>query len=274
MQGFFVHVTNGTYPVTGTLAMDNRVRIGDQTHAFLKSASLFTIPLLRLTATFSDDNTSADPVVIYFDEKATAGFDSDLDALKLMNTDFMVPNLYAIGSDGSKLSISALPPLTDSLNAVPLGLKLNKDGDIIFRIKDIDETLAGLRIYLSDITAGVEQDLLPDKEYVVNLGTGEYTNRFFLNFSNITTAVDENTLQKDIFSVYSTKGMLKAEINYIEGQEGTLKIYNLLGQVIFNVSLYERGYHEFYPGIKNGIYIVNYSTGSKMSSKKIIIQNP
>ncbi len=38
MQGFFVHVSDGTYPVTGTLALDNSVRITDLTHSFIKSA--------------------------------------------------------------------------------------------------------------------------------------------------------------------------------------------------------------------------------------------
>ena len=37
MQGFFVHVSDGAYPVTGTLAMNNSVRITDKTQYFAKS---------------------------------------------------------------------------------------------------------------------------------------------------------------------------------------------------------------------------------------------
>jgi len=37
MQGFFVHVSDGSWPVTGTLAMDNSVRITDLTHTLTKS---------------------------------------------------------------------------------------------------------------------------------------------------------------------------------------------------------------------------------------------
>ena len=65
-------------------------------------------------ATFADDPASTDPMVIYFDEKAQTGFDSYLDALKLMNTDYYVPNLYAFGADGTKLSIDALPENQDT----------------------------------------------------------------------------------------------------------------------------------------------------------------
>ena len=273
MQGLFIHVTDGTWPVTGTLALNNSVRITNLTHSFTKSKGSTTVPLLRLTSGFSDDTASADPAVIYFDEKATPDFDSQLDALKLFNTDYAVANLYLVNPDGVKPSISALPPISDNLLQIPLGLKLNKAGNIIFRIRDIDETLTGARIYLSDMVAGMEQDLLPDKEYHVSLGIGEYNNRFFLNFSNIPTGINDITLHNDLFNIYSVKGKLKAEIKSLSGDKGTLKIYNLLGQVIFIKNIYETGFYEFSPEIKEGIYIVRYTTGTKMSSKKILIQN-
>jgi len=272
MQGFFIHVTDGSWPVTGTLALNNSVRITDLTHPFAKSLNSESVPLLRLMSVFSDDTASADPVVMYFDEKATTDFDGQLDALKLLNTDLSVANLYAVNPDGAQLSIRALPPISDVLE-VPLGLKLNRDGTIVFRIRDINESLTGMRIFLSDIVAGIDQDLLPDKEYKLFLGTGEYNDRFFLNFSNITTGIVDNTLHNDLFSIYSSHGKLKAEINMLEGEEGTLNIYNILGQVIFTENIHEKGYHEFNPGIKDGIYFVRYTTGSRMSLKKIFIQN-
>ena len=200
MQGFFIHVSNGTFPVTGTLGMNNSVRITDLNHSFTKSLNISSSPpLLRLSAEFSDDQASADRAVIYFDEKATPDFDSQLDALKLLNTDWAVSNLYTVNPDGTKLSISALPPVSDNLLQIPLGLKLNREGSIIFRIRDIDESLTGIRIYITDITAGIDQDLLPDKKYRVSLGTGEYDNRFFLNFSDIETGIkDEYFPQRSI----------------------------------------------------------------------------
>ena len=179
MQGFFVHVSDGTWPVTGTLAMDNSVRVTDLTHPLTKSENN-SRPLIRLTAEFSDDTVSVDPVVIYFDDKATNEFDGQLDALKLMNTDFMVPNLYAVGSDGFKLSISALPVILDTLYTVPLGLKINRDGIVIFKIRSLEGNLTDMEIFLSDITAKSEQDLLSGKDYRLDLTEGIYENRFFL----------------------------------------------------------------------------------------------
>jgi hypothetical protein len=273
MQGFLIHVADGTWPVTGTLAMDNSVRVTDLTHPLIKS-DFISRSLLRLTAEFSDDTNSVDPVVIYFDEKATGKFDGQLDALKLMNTDYMVPNLYTVGPDGVKLSISALPVISDTLYTVPLGLKINRDGRIIFKIRTLEGNLADMEIYISDIVAKKDQDLLSDKDYRLDLIKGQYENRFFLNFRNIGTGIPDFTSGDDLFSVYCSHGILRLKINTLPAAEGTLIISNLIGQMPLIKKYYEPGYYELNPGLKNGVYIVSFLSGTKRCSKKIFIQNP
>ena len=60
MQGFLVHVSNGAFPVTGTLGLTNSVRITDLTQPFSKKKSFVSsIAFLRLTAVYTDDNNSA-----------------------------------------------------------------------------------------------------------------------------------------------------------------------------------------------------------------------
>jgi len=270
LQGFFIHVADGMWPVTGTLAMDNNVRVTDLTHPLIKS-DFISRSLLRLTAEFSDDTDSVDPVVIYFDEKATEKFDGQLDALKLMNTDFMVPNLYTVGSDGVKLSISALPVISDTLYKVPLGLKINRDGRIIFKIPSLEGNLADIEIYISDIAAKIDQDLLSDKDYRLDLKTGQYETRFFLNFRNIGTGIPDFTAGDDLFSVYCSHGILKLEINTLPAAEGTLIISNLTGQIPLIKKYYEPGYYELNPGLKNGVYIISLLSGTKRCSKKIFV---
>jgi hypothetical protein len=247
--------------------------VTDQTQPFTKSGIKSPISFLKFSSAFSDDTASFDPAVIYFDEKATTEFDSQLDALKLMNTDLKVPNLYAVTPAGAKLSISAMPDIVSTTDSVPLGLKLNRDGYIIFRIRNIEGTFSSMSISLYDKIAGIEQDLLPDKEYKISLPTGEYLNRFFLNLSNVATKVPDNNFYPELFSIYCSHGILKAEIDILSGKEGILKITNLTGQTIYLSKVYERGYHEFNPGVKDGIYIVTYITGNKRSSKKLFIQN-
>jgi hypothetical protein len=252
--------------------MNNNVRVTDLTHPLLKSG-MNSKSLIRLTAEFSDDTLSADPVVIYFDEKATERFDGQLDALKLMNTDELVPNLYAIGADGTKLSIDAVPIITDTLYKVPLGLKINRDGNVVFKIRTLEGDLADMEIFISDVTAKIEQDLSSDKDYRLDLAYGQYEKRFYLNFRNNNTGITDYTTGSDLFSIYCSHGILKLEINSLSGADGTLMLYDLTGQILSVKKFYEPGHYEFNPRIKNGIYIASFISGTRECSKKIFIYN-
>jgi hypothetical protein len=273
LQGFFVHVSNGTYPVTATLGMNNSVRVTDKTHAFVKGEASI-LPLLRLSATFTDNPGSPDPCVIYFNEKADIEFDTQLDALKMYNTDLSVPNIFSVTPAGEKLSINALPFTEEQSIIIPLGLKLNKDGFVSFRIRDIQGSFADMRIFLSDKLSGAMQDLDQDNEYEIFLASGEYLNRFYINAYTSATNIPENIpAGTEIFSIYSSQGLLKTEINQLNGPDGALIINNLLGQTLFSVKVYETGYHEFSPGIKDGIYIATLISGNTKISKKLFIKN-
>ncbi len=116
MQGFFVHVLDGPPAITGTLALNNSVRVTDSAHPFAKSSQSAASPqpYIRVVAGYSDDPLSYDPLCIYFDVKATYNFDGQYDAYKLFNTDISVTNYYSFGNDGSKLSIDAMPLNDDS----------------------------------------------------------------------------------------------------------------------------------------------------------------
>jgi hypothetical protein len=273
MQGFFIHVSDGSYPVTGTLGLNNSVRITDFTHPFLKSEKNGQFPLIRLGANFADVINSTDPMVIYFDEKAREGFDSYLDALKLMNTDYYIPNLYAWGADGTKLSIDALPEKQDTLCIIPLGLKTFIDGYIVFRIINISEELPDMKINISDMVAGIKNDLLNNNEYKVYLEAGEYKDRFFLNISEKGSEIPDTTSNNNLFSVYTSYGVIKVYVNTEKTGSGLLSIYNLAGQGLFITKFIEPGHYEFNPGLKDGIYIVRFMSVTYQDSKKIFILN-
>ncbi|MCJ7821256.1 MAG: T9SS type A sorting domain-containing protein, partial [Bacteroidales bacterium] len=273
MQGFFVHVSNETFPVMGTLGLDNNVRVTDQTHPFLKSKEIDQRFLIRLSVSFTDDPLSSDPMVIYFDYNTDTGFESDHDALKILNTDLTVPNLYSLLSADMKLSINALPVMSDTSLLVPLGLKTNKTGELRFRISDIENMPTGMSVYLRDAVTSKNQDLLPDKDYNINLPAGEYHNRFYLGFLKSTTDITEIDSSTDILTVYASENIVKAFVRHLEGREGTILIFDLGGRLVFSRTVYETGYYELSPHVITGIYIVNYTTGNRRSTKRILISN-
>jgi len=272
MQGFFVHVSDGTYPVTGILGVNNSVRINDLTHPFLKSAISSYRFLIRAMAAFTDDNASSDHSVIYFDDSAQPSFDGSLDALKLMNTDGLVTNFYSVIAGGKKLSVNALPTqMFDTTLTVPLGLMIYRDGEVRFKIRDIENLPGGINIYFRDAVTGSVINMLTDQEYRVTLSAGDYNNRFSLAFLKSTTGIVDHPASDGIFSAYESLGKIKATVNFISDGEGIITIYDMAGRPLYFKKVYESGYYEFDPGLSQGIYIIGYITGNKRCTLKLIL---
>ena len=271
MQGFFVRVSDGAFPVTGTLGVSNSIRINDLTHPFLKSASSSTRFLVRVTASFTGDQASEDPMVIYFNDEAEAGFDKEYDALKLMNTDMMVTNFYSILSNGKKLSINALPVQTDTATVVPLGLKTYIDGELSFRIKNIENLPEGAKLYFRDRLTGANINMQSGQTYKVTLSAGDYNDRFSLAFLKETTGITDPVAYDKLFTAYSVNSVLKATINRVEGRRGIITVFDLSGRPLYITEVYEAGYYEFETGLRQGIYIVSYITGAKSSNTKLFM---
>ncbi len=269
MQGFFIHVSSGTYPVTGTFSVNNSARVNNLTPTYHKVASgMQDLPLLRLDASFSDNGTHSDPAVIYFDGRANGTFDNTIDALKLLNTDTGIPSLYSFTTDVTKLSIQAINPNGDSINVIPLGLQTQQDGPVTFTARNIDNIPSGTHIYFYDLKTGINQDLQSTPQYLVNLNSGTYDNRFFLMLTNkdkgqipvINGALNAYTSGKSVF-VYLLNGT------------GNIVITDLLGQVIEKQEVSGNGYHEIKLQVSTGIYIVTLYSDLGKQSKKIFIGN-
>lgn len=270
MQGFFVHVTDGIYPVTGTLGVTNSVRTNNQTHLFLKSAIATDRFLVRLTAGFADDTASADPMVVYFDEAAEPSFDPDLDALKMFNTDWLVTNVYSVMTDGRRLSVNALPPQRDTVVYVPLGFTSYRDGEACFRLRDLENLPEGVRIFFRDAETGANTEMLPSGEYRLNLLAGDYNGRFMLAFLKNTSGVKEQEPEAEVFSAYSAGGLLKATVSAIDGNEGRITVYDLTGKVQAQFKIFETGRHDLPVSLRTGICIVEYTSGDLRSTVKLI----
>ena len=270
MQGFFIHVSAGSYPVTGTLATTNSVRVNNLTPQFHKHSAAPNRSLLRLQAGFSDDGKHSDPVVIYYDNMATDSFDNQLEAIKLLNTDGNTPNLYSVLNDKTILSIQALPASADrdSTRIVPLGLQTMKDGWVTFDASDIENLPWGIHTYFYDTKTGVANELATNPKYKLQLSKGKYEGRFFLMF----TLKDKGKipyLNNDL-NAYVSGGKLFV---YLMDGKGDLAITNVLGQVISKEKLEGNGYHEVDLQASSGIYIVTLISDMGKQSKKVFIGN-
>jgi len=276
MQGFFVHVSDGTYPVTATLAMNNSIRVNDLAPVFHKSIMSTTRDvnsnprmLLRFSANFSDHAQSSDPIVIYSNGQATRGFDRQLEAVKLMNDNGDLPNLYAMAEGASKLVINALSEL-DTGTVIPLGIKTEKDGNITFNLRNLENWPANLNLYLRDAVTGTNQDLQRNPVYTVNLKKGTFENRFSLRCTAINEA---NTTDGDIYTIYGSGGTMYVKIKLLTEQRGPLIISNIMGQVISRRQIEGNGEYPLTGLTPDVVYLVSFITPKGTHTKKILISS-
>ncbi len=195
---------------------------------------------MRLNASFHDDPQATDPMVIYFEDNAETTFDSKFDALKLMNTDLSVPNLYTLGSDGSKLSIDSRPTSLLSRCMIPLGIKTYRTATIVISINYLDVYLRFI-LYLEDNTGGIIQDLLSGNQYSCSLSAGQYNDRFSLYINSSPTAINKLSGDDFTFLTYYSSGKLNVDINSGEFIEGTIMVTNLMGVIEISQKIFERG---------------------------------
>ncbi len=269
LQGFFIHVTDGVYPVEATLQLSNEVRINNLSTGFHKSLHEENMPLVRLTAQFSRSEEIPDPTVIYFNNQANRTFDSKFDALKLMNTDTLVPSLYTMSKEGRRLSINCLPDPSDSILTIPVGISTLQDGLITLGAADIINISPGIYIYFNDALYLNLYDLKEGPDIFVNLAEGNHENRFSLIFSR--NEILSPIGIKDPFTVYYSG--LNIHIHVSLNETGEFSLYTMIGQKVISLPILETGHHTIPVTVCPGIYVATFSCSEGVFSKKIYINN-
>lgn len=268
MQGFFVHVSNSQ---TGLLAATNDVRVNDFSNEFVKSRNEQK-ETLKLSAKFDDSNLK-DPLLFYFDHGATKGFDSRLDALKLMNTDPKAPNFYCIGINEKSMSINAIPMISGNTETlIPLGISSATDNWVTISLDDLPNDLTSNYIYLIDEEVNKAINLGQKSSYRYYTKAGKNESRFQLLISNTPIAKDYFVID-DLFSLDNINGSIKVKMNLKNGEVGDIKVASITGQILDTHFVANKDVVEI-TGIKStGLYIISFYTPNGIFSKKVIIKN-
>lgn len=263
MQGFFVHVSDGSYPVTALFDINNTARVNNLTPNYHREPAP-TMPLLRFSAGFVEEGLPEDAAVIYLDHGAVTNFDLTLDALKLMNTDPLVPNLFMRATDTNRLSIYSLPYLTDTAMVIPVGLYTKKTGWLTFRTQDLLRMPAGYHIYLKD-AKGSLHEFLPDSKYRVYVNAGDDDSRFSIVFSPV--AIAGAAGDEDGFNAYSAYGKIMVQLP----EDGQLSVTNMAGQVMFRQKMTGTGTKELGATFSSGVYLVSFQSNKGLRTKKVFV---
>ena len=246
-QGFFVSVSDGSS--NGTLKMDNDVQVHNST-PFLKQTSTLN-NFMRLELSSGD---YADETVIYLNEAASVGYDSDFDAYKLFSFNPDVPQIYS--STGDFMAANSLPLSTTHI-AVDVRGADNMDMTI-----SLSENSDFGAIFLTDNYSGTQTNLL-DGAYNFKY-ISDFSDRFTVSF----TATDIESNNAEFYKVYAFSN----EINVIVPEKLNVEIfvYNLSGQTIVRTKGYQ-GANKIYMD-KTGQYIVKVVDNSSVTTKKVFIK--
>ena len=270
MQGFFIHVMDGSYPVTGTLNIPNSVRTNDLNPTF-KKAVVDSRTILRFEAAFDGVTSTADPFILYFDPTATTDFDKHADALKMMNTDDKVPNLYAFTTDFKAVSINGIPAPSDSISKIPLGLTTYQDGWVNLKVKDLAKLNIGKKLYVVDYERGILQNLSENPVYRFYFKKGVNIERFALLFS-AKLLTPSNLETNKLFAITTLAGLPYVSVNIGNEEKGILLVSNLLGQTLLEREVYGQQMVDISSCNSAGVLLINLRTGSRSQSQKTFLR--
>jgi len=249
-QGFFVSVTDGTVPTTGTLNMTNAVRTHNAT-SFFKNSDEIVNNMVRMEVS---GNGYTDEAVVMFLSEASTEFDGEYDAHKLFGDVAEAAQLYSLGS--IPLVINTLPePVT-----VPVGVHVGINGTYTIAATEINDIPV---VILEDTKTGIFTDLLAGP-YTFNFETGENEVRFMLHFG--TTGLPDP--EKAVTNIYSYQQTVFIDLK--DQAKGDIFIYNTAGQMVSKHTA-SQGMNEV--KLQNtGIYMVKVVTAKATTTKKVWIE--
>lgn len=267
MQGFFIHVSNGTYPVTGSISINNNARTTGTSVVFHKTTGT-PKQLFRLSVGNSAADTIKDHLAFYTDNESTDGYDTWLDALKMLNTDTSFPAIYAKTSDDEKLSIEAIHELNDEETIIPLGVYLYNGSNVHIDAQNADLARPGMHAYWLDAGAGTYHDLSLNPSFDIALPSGKYEDRFYLVFTSKTSP---SMTAPGKLTAWTGNGKVFVTLDAITGKEGMVSIIDMQGRVVSQTRVDGYATHAIEMASEPGMYLVSFLGSHGRLTQKVLV---
>jgi PKD repeat protein len=249
-QGFFVLANQ-----TGSLAMDNNVRVHQGAGNWLKATRKFT-----------------DIIFLTVESKNKNGTDEVMIELGLHTEPHGTPKRFSFVQSAPGLFItkngnffSALLGNDKNKNpVVPVSFTPGQNGAFTLKAS-MDEDFIEMAI-LHDKKTGTQHDLKLTAEYNFQARTDDDPARFILQ---IKEGNFPDPHQQIPVSIFTHNKMLYVDMRLMESK-CSLSMYDVTGRSILNISLQGGMQHEIELPFKHGVYIVYISNNNGSVSKKII----
>lgn len=272
MQGFFVHVSDGNYPVLGNLQISNGARLNSIDKDYRRINDVNNVSFIRINASINN-HLLKDNLVIYFNQNAQQQFDKSIDAIKLMNTSSKVPNIYTFKNSTQKLSIHASSLESDFVK-IPIGIDISSTGMVHFENSIQGNEFKSRYTYLYDEMLKQYYNLQDSVGVQLSLSEGIINNRFYIILSKSPIVqssyiYDDGT--KDNFVIKINGQQIQLKLLIPNNEQAQIVISNIAGQIIFIKEYTYSGNYVINLPLSTGVYFISKKTSKSNSTKKIFI---
>lgn len=250
MQGFWVNAS-----VDGDFVINNEARTHSDTDFYYKRESKTVDPAIDLIA-FND--IYQDHFHFLFTQEATAGFDLQYDAYKLLTNVDDVPQLFSLSSD-KRFSIDRRP----ECESIELGFSCITSGE--FSIMLAKSNLLPEAI-LEDTKTGTFHDLA-NGAYLFAYEKEDTEDRFILHMS--TTGIED--VQTNTANIYACQKNITIA-NLENSNNVVLSVYNTSGSEVIHRTLSGAQKHVVHTTLPSGIYVAVLRTNTQVIKQKVHIQ--
>jgi hypothetical protein len=155
---------------------------------------------------------------------------------------------------------------------LPLGVKIDQDGEATFRIDYLENIPENTIIFLHDKVLETYHDLT-ENEYTTNLTTGEHLDRFEISFGTNESLQISESKMSNIDTHYSNKNNSIVIINPKNKEISSVELINLLGQSVYkNSNKTIESYKEIkVNNLNSGAYIIILTSENITVTKKVVI---
>jgi hypothetical protein len=268
-QGFFVRVAAGQ---TGTVNFTNAARLNAPDNTLFQRTAADPRPHLALTLR---NTTAANQTYIYFEQGATAGFDTDFDAHYLPATHGLD---LAADISTEALAISGLPALA-SATTVPLHLHAAVAGTYTLAVDALANLPAGYHAYLRDTLTGTYTDLATTPAVSLTLAPADApTGRYAVVFSTASPLATAPAATAQLVSLYPNPAHGTVQLLLPQalrtGAATAVTLVDNLGRTVLTRTLSATANTLELPlgGLAPGIYSVQASTSAGVVAKRLVVE--
>jgi PKD repeat protein len=180
-QAFWVQ-TNANNPV---LECTENVKTAVDRSFIRETNQTFSFDFLKLNL---NGNGYSDETFIRFDDVASNGYDTELDARKVFTTTPGVPSLSSIDQTNTDMSINSIPSVTSTIS-IPVKTIVGASGSYTITRDTLSSDLPDYCIVLEDLLTGIKTDLMNTPSYTFSISDTTRTARFLLHVSSSAVAV-------------------------------------------------------------------------------------